>query len=220
VAGSKDIMRMTLGSATVGQLDGWREEKHPFYHDCTSFQDPGDEMITEVVRKKEKGRKTPAENVMTTALGVASGCIGELITIKDLDHTITEMGPTAQQEYSELQEADINVTTQDIFTQKDIRSEIDITHNNSDIMGKSTHQWAQIDGSVSMEKVLIPPIIRTALQQEGGASLAEGIQVEDNTRGDRDGTLEHLLDTVEEPRKKSHQQQSMGIANIGSPYVV
>ena len=57
-------------------------------------------MITEMVRKKEKGRKTPAENVMITALGVASWCIGELTTIKDLDHMITEMGPTAQREYS------------------------------------------------------------------------------------------------------------------------
>ena len=71
---------------------------------------------------------------------------------------------------------------------------------------------------------MIPPIIRTALQQEGGASLAEGIQVEDNTRGDRDWTLdddgEHLLDMVEEPRMKSHQPQSSGITNIKSPYVV
>ena len=31
---------------------------------------------------------------------------------------------------------------------------------------------------------------------------------------------EHQLDTVEEPRMKSHQPQSMGIANIGSPYEV
>ena len=35
-----------------------------------------------------------------------------------------------------------------------------------------------------------------------------------------DDIEEHLLDTVEEPRMKPHQLQSMGIANIGSPYVV
>ena len=46
-----------------------------------------------------------------------------------------------------------------------------------------------------------------------------GIQIEDNTRLDDDGE-EHLLDKVEEPRMKSHQPESMGITNIGSPYVV
>ena len=65
---------------------------------------------------------------MTTALGVASWCSCELITIKDLGHTITEMGPTAELECSELQEADTNVTPQDIFTQKDIRDEIGSTY--------------------------------------------------------------------------------------------
>ena len=101
VTGSEDIMRIALGSATIGQLDGWREEKHPFCHDSTFFRDPGNEMITKVVRTKEKGQKTPAEDAMTTVLGVASWCIGELITIEDLDHTITETGPTAKREYSE-----------------------------------------------------------------------------------------------------------------------
>ena len=174
-------------------------------------------MITGVVRKNEKGRKKPVENVRTTALGVASWCIGELITTKDLNHAITEMGHTAKREYSELQEADINV--QDIFTQKDIVGEIGSTYNNSDIMSTSTHQRTQIGGGVTIENVFTSPIIRMALQQEGGVSRAGGIQIEDNTRLDDDGG-EHLLDKVEEPRMKSHQPQSMGIANIGSPYVV
>ena len=50
----------------------------------------------------------------------------------------TEMGPTSQREYSELQETSFNVTTKDIFTQKDIRDETG--SNDSDIMGTSTHQ--------------------------------------------------------------------------------
>ena len=35
VTGSKDILRMTLGCATIGQTDGWRERKHPFCNECT-----------------------------------------------------------------------------------------------------------------------------------------------------------------------------------------
>ena len=41
VTGSEDISRMTLGSATIGQLDGWRGETHPSRHDSTFFPDPG-----------------------------------------------------------------------------------------------------------------------------------------------------------------------------------
>ena len=109
---------------------------------------------------------------MVTPLGVTSWCICELTSIKDLDRTITLMGPTAQQEYSELQETSTNVTTQDIFTEKDIRG---ARRSNSDMVSTSTHQWAQIDGDVTMVDVVIPPIIRKALQQEGDSSLAEGI---------------------------------------------
>ena len=76
-----------------------------------------------------------------------------------------------------MQEVGINVTTQDIFTKKDIRGETESICNNFDVGGTPMHQWAQINGGVTMENVLIPSIIRTALQQEGGVSLAEGIQV-------------------------------------------
>ena len=84
------------------------------------------------------------------------------------------MGPTAKREYSELQEADINVTTQEIFTQKDIRGEIRSTYNNSDIMSTSTHQRAKIDRGMTIENMLISPIIRTALQQEDVVSMCQG----------------------------------------------
>ena len=70
--------------------------------------------------------------------------------------------------------------------------------------------------------VVIPPIIRTALQQEEDASLTEDIQDKDNMRGDGDWTLddEGELDMVKEPRMRSCQPQSLRIANIQSPHVV
>ena len=113
-------------------------------------------MITEVVHKKKRGQQTPAGNEMITPIGVTSWCIGEFTSINDLDCTITGMRPTAQQEYSELLETSTNVTTQDIFKQKDIRDEIT---SNSDMMSASAHQWDQINGGVTTLNVVIPPII-------------------------------------------------------------
>ena len=75
MTGSEDIARMTLGSATIGQLNGWREEKHPFCNNSTLFPDQGNKTIPNsqntAVRAKEKGQRTPIVTVMTTAIGVA-----------------------------------------------------------------------------------------------------------------------------------------------------
>ena len=50
------------------------------------------------------------------------------------------------------------------------------TRSNSGMLSTYTHQWAH-------GNVVIPPIIRTALQQEEDASLTEDIQDKDNMRG-------------------------------------
>ena len=55
VTGSEDISRMTLGNATIGQLDGWRGETHPSHHDSTSFQDPHDSRDRRHPQRRPQG---------------------------------------------------------------------------------------------------------------------------------------------------------------------
>ena len=117
---------MTLGSATMSQMNGWREKEHPLCNNPTLFPDQRNEW--KAVYTKDKEQKTPIE---TMALGVPRRCIG-LIAIGKSDDRIKETGPTSRQGYSELQEEGINVTTQDIFITKDIRGEIETTCNNFD----------------------------------------------------------------------------------------
>ena len=125
-----------------------------------------------------------------------------------------------------MRETDINVTTHmhlNIFVQKDIRGEIESTRNNPDMMGTSTRQQALTNGGATLEGVLTSTIRGTALRQEGSELRTEGVQVENNTRGDMDRTLnkeqEHLPDTIGRTGLRSHQPWSMGIANVGSPNV-
>ena len=43
--GPEDISRMTLGSATIGQLAGWQGETHTSRHDSTLHPDPTNIII-------------------------------------------------------------------------------------------------------------------------------------------------------------------------------
>ena len=91
VTRSEDIMRMTLGSAMISQMNGWRKEEHPLCNNSPLFPDQRNEWIA--VRAEDKGQKTPTE---TMALGVERRCI-RLIAIRKPDHRIKETGPTSRQ---------------------------------------------------------------------------------------------------------------------------
>ena len=75
----------------------------------------------------------------------------------------------------------------------------------------------------TLEGVPTSPMRGPALRQEGSEQQTEGVQVENNTIGDMDGTLnneqEHLQDTGGRPGMRSHQPWSMGIADVGPPNV-
>ena len=99
--GPENISRMTLGSATIGQLDGWRGETHPSRHDSTLHPDPSNRMVfnsqTFTMSARDKGWKTPPEKTMTITLEGTSQCIGEPIPIEGPDHVLGEMEPIARQ---------------------------------------------------------------------------------------------------------------------------
>ena len=91
VTRSEDITRMTLGSATMSQMNGWREKEHPLCNNPTLFPDQRNEC--KAVYTEDKEQKTPIE---TMALGVERRCI-RLIAIRKPDHRIKETGPTGRQ---------------------------------------------------------------------------------------------------------------------------
>ena len=73
--GSEDISRMSLGSMTIGQVDGWRAETHLSCHDST-LTDP--------------------ETMMMMSIKGSSWCIAELIPIGGPDQVVGEMEPIAR----------------------------------------------------------------------------------------------------------------------------
>ena len=56
--GPEDISRMTLGSATIGQLDGWQGDTHPSRHDSTLLPDPQIHRTLRCLPKRRGGRHT------------------------------------------------------------------------------------------------------------------------------------------------------------------
>ena len=52
---SEDITRMTLGSATMSQMNGWREEEHPLGNNSTFFTDQRNEWIAGADTHRDNG---------------------------------------------------------------------------------------------------------------------------------------------------------------------
>ena len=176
VTRSNDIMRLTLGSATMSQMNGRRELERPLYNNPTLLPDQRNEweagcteekihMLTASDMYKEAvmiGSDPRDEynamdvvqktGVETMALGVVRRCIG-LIAIRKPDHGIHEPRPTSRQGCSEMQEAVTNVTTKNIFMRKDIGDETERTCNNFDVTNTPMHQQAQTKGGENTRNV-------------------------------------------------------------------
>lgn len=115
---------------------------------------------------------------------------------------------------------DINDTTHkqhDIFVQKDIRSEMERSHDNPDLTNTSMQQQALNNGGETLEAVPTLPIRGIPFQRDGIGSMTEGVQVEIDNTDDTDETLEgehkQLQDTAGRPGLSSHKLWSMGITN-------
>ena len=100
VMGSEDISRLTLGNATIGQLNEWQGETHPSCHGPTLHPDPRN-IIGVVIdpqnlmmSARDKGREALPKPMMTMTLEESSLCINEPIPIGGPYQVIGEMGNT------------------------------------------------------------------------------------------------------------------------------